>query len=84
MADRAVDFLLIGGGMASAHCAAELRKRGRRGLDPARRSRAGAALRTPAALEGVPARRGEREDAYVNPPAWYEENDVELLHAAPT
>ena len=32
-------------------------KRGR-GLDPARRPRAGAALRAPAAVEGVPARRG--------------------------
>ena len=31
MADREVDFLLIGGGMASAHCAAELRKRGAEG-----------------------------------------------------
>ncbi|HKI67735.1 MAG TPA: FAD-dependent oxidoreductase, partial [Solirubrobacterales bacterium] len=31
MAARQVDFLLIGGGMASAHCAAELRKRGAEG-----------------------------------------------------
>ena len=79
MPDREVDFLLIGGGMASAHCAAELRKRGAGGLDPARRPRARAALRTAAALQGVPARRGHREDAYVNPPSWYEENGVELL-----
>ena len=28
MAEREVDFLLIGGGLASANCAAELRKRG--------------------------------------------------------
>jgi 3-phenylpropionate/trans-cinnamate dioxygenase ferredoxin reductase subunit len=28
VADRKVDYLLVGGGMASAHCAAELRKRG--------------------------------------------------------
>ena len=58
VADREVDFLLVGGGMASAHCAAELRKRGRRGLDPAGRARARAALRTAAAVQGVPARRG--------------------------
>ena len=31
MADREVDFLLVGGGMASAHCAAELRQRGAEG-----------------------------------------------------
>ena len=54
-----VDYLLIGGGMASANCAAELRKRGADGDDHAGRPRAGAAVRAPAALEGVPARRGE-------------------------
>jgi L-2-hydroxyglutarate oxidase LhgO len=31
MADREVDFLLVGGGLASAQCAAELRKRGAEG-----------------------------------------------------
>ena len=28
---REVDFLLVGGGMGSAHCAAELRRRGAEG-----------------------------------------------------
>src|SRR3954449_13243622 len=31
MADREVDFLLIGGGMAAAHCATTLRRRGAAG-----------------------------------------------------
>ena len=31
MADREVDFLLIGGGVASADCARELRRRGAEG-----------------------------------------------------
>ena len=31
MADREVDFLLVGGGLASASCASELRKRGAEG-----------------------------------------------------
>ena len=31
MTDRKVDFLLIGGGMAAAHCAAELRRKGAEG-----------------------------------------------------
>ncbi len=79
MADRKVDFLLIGGGMASAHCAAELRKRdakssillvGREPEPPYERP--------PVSKEYL---RGEaaRADAYVNPLSWYEENDVELL-----
>ena len=31
VADREVDYLLVGGGMASAHCAAELRRQGAEG-----------------------------------------------------
>ncbi len=76
---REVDYLLIGGGMAAANCAAELRKRGADGSillvgrepDPPYE-------RPPLSKEYL---RGEaeRSDAYVNPVAWYEENGVELL-----
>ena len=70
----------IGGGMASgASCASELRKRGAERLDPAGRPRARAALRTAAALKEYLRGEGWREDAYVNEPSWYEENEVELL-----
>jgi 3-phenylpropionate/trans-cinnamate dioxygenase ferredoxin reductase subunit len=79
VARRQVDYLLIGGGMASAHCAAELRKRGADGSillvgrepDPPYE-------RPPLSKEYL---RGESErgDAYVHEPAWYEENDIELL-----
>ena len=79
MADRSVDFLLIGGGMASAHCASELRKQGEEGSvllvgrehDPPYE-------RPPLSKEYM---RGEskREDAYVNSAQWYEENGVELM-----
>jgi 3-phenylpropionate/trans-cinnamate dioxygenase ferredoxin reductase subunit len=31
MADREVDFLLVGGGLAGASCASELRKKGAEG-----------------------------------------------------
>jgi 3-phenylpropionate/trans-cinnamate dioxygenase ferredoxin reductase component len=65
--------------MASAHCAAELRKRGADGsvllvgreLEPPYE-------RPPISKEYL---RGEaeRSDAYVNPVSWYEENGVELL-----
>jgi 3-phenylpropionate/trans-cinnamate dioxygenase ferredoxin reductase component len=79
MADREVDFLLIGGGMGSAHCAAELRKRGAQGsILLAGREPEPPYERPPLSKEYM---RGEatREDAYVNPPGWYEENGVELL-----
>ncbi len=77
MADR-IDFLLVGGGMASAHCAAELRKRGAEGsILLAGREPEPPYERPPLSKEYL---RGEAEraDAYVNPPSWYEENGVEL------
>lgn len=79
MADREVDFLLIGGGLASAQCAAELRKRGAEGsILLAGREPEPPYERPPLSKEYM---RGEasRADAYVNPPGWYGENDVELL-----
>ncbi|MFI5026793.1 MAG: NAD(P)/FAD-dependent oxidoreductase [Solirubrobacterales bacterium] len=82
MADREVDFLLVGGGMASAHCAAELRKRGAEGsITLVGREPEPPYERPPLSKEYL---RGEAEraDAYVNPPSWYEENGVELLSGA--
>jgi len=79
VADREVDFLLVGGGMASAHCAAELRRSGAEGsILLAGREPEPPYERPPLSKEHM---RGEaeRSDAYVNPPGWYEENEVELL-----
>jgi 3-phenylpropionate/trans-cinnamate dioxygenase ferredoxin reductase component len=79
VADRTVDFLLIGGGLASASCAAELRKRGAEGsVLLVGREPEPPYERPPVSKEYL---RGEAEraDAYVNPPSWYEENGVELL-----
>ncbi|HET7455354.1 MAG TPA: FAD-dependent oxidoreductase [Solirubrobacterales bacterium] len=79
MADREVDFLLIGGGMASAHCAAELRRRGAAGsILLVGREPEPPYERPPISKEYL---RGdaERAEAYVNEPSWYEENGVELL-----
>src|SRR2546425_757970 len=82
MNHRRFDYLLIGGGMASAHCAAEVRKRDREGSillvgrepDPPYE-------RPPLSKEYM---RGEskREDAFVQSADWYEENNVELLTGA--
>lgn len=79
MPDRQVDFLLIGGGMASAHCATELRKRGAEGsVLLVGREPEPPYERPPLSKEYL---RGEAErpDAHVNPASWYEDNDVELL-----
>lgn len=79
MADRRADFLLIGGGMASAHCAAELRKRGAEGsILLVGREPEPPYERPPLSKEYL---RGEadRTDAHVHPPGWYAENEVELL-----
>jgi len=79
VSSREVDFLLVGGGMASAHCAAELRRRGAEGsILLAGRELEPPYERPPLTKEYL---RGEAErtDAYVHEPAWYEENDIELL-----
>jgi 3-phenylpropionate/trans-cinnamate dioxygenase ferredoxin reductase component len=76
---RQVDFLLVGGGMASAHCAAELRRRGAEGsILLAGREPEPPYERPPLSKEYL---RGEaeRSDAFVNPAGWYEENGIELL-----
>jgi 3-phenylpropionate/trans-cinnamate dioxygenase ferredoxin reductase subunit len=78
VADSRVDFLLVGGGMASANCAAELRKRGADGsVMLVGREPEPPYERPPLSKEYL---RGEaqREDAHVNPASWYEEKGVEL------
>jgi 3-phenylpropionate/trans-cinnamate dioxygenase ferredoxin reductase subunit len=76
--DSSVEFLLIGGGMGSAHCASELRSRGADGsIMLVGREPEPPYERPPLSKEYL---RGEakREDAHVNPASWYEENGVEL------
>ena len=79
MADRSVDFLLIGGGVASGSCARTLREEGADGSillvgrepDPPY-------SRPPLSKEYL---RGEmdREGALLEPADWWEQNGVELL-----
>jgi 3-phenylpropionate/trans-cinnamate dioxygenase ferredoxin reductase component len=78
VADRKVDFLLIGGGMASAHCAKELRARGAEGsVLLAGREPEPPYERPPISKEYLRGDAG-RGDAHIEPPSWYEENGVEL------
>lgn len=81
MADREVDFLLIGGGVASAACAAELRKRGAEGsILVVGREPDAPYERPPLSKEYLRGDAG-REDSLMQAADWYEENDVELLTA---
>jgi 3-phenylpropionate/trans-cinnamate dioxygenase ferredoxin reductase subunit len=78
VADREVDFLLVGAGIASAHCASELRKRGASGsILMVGREPEPPYDRPPLSKDYL---RGEsnREDALVHPRDWYEQNGVEL------
>jgi 3-phenylpropionate/trans-cinnamate dioxygenase ferredoxin reductase subunit len=77
-ARREVEYLIGGGGMAGAHCAAELRKRGADGdVVLVGREPHPPYERPPLSKEYM---RGESaaEDAFVHPEDWYEQNAVEL------
>lgn len=79
MADRNVDYLLVGGGVASAQCAAELRKRGADGsILLVGREQDPPYDRPPLSKEYLRGEHG-REQAYVHSRDWYGDNDVELL-----
>ena len=79
MADREVDFLLIGGGLASANCARWLREEGADGsvllvgreLDPP--------YNRPPLSKGYLRGEDSKQDALFRPDEWWEENRIDLL-----
>ncbi len=79
VAPRAVDHLLIGGGLATAACAQTLREEGAPGsvlvvgreLDPP--------YHRPPLSKGYLQGREDRGSALVHPPEWWDEQAVELL-----
>src|SRR5688572_21318294 len=73
-----VDFLLVGGGMASAHCAAQLRKGGADGDILLVGREPEIPYERPPLTKEYLRGEAERADAYVHDPSWYEENVVEL------
>jgi 3-phenylpropionate/trans-cinnamate dioxygenase ferredoxin reductase subunit len=81
VADRRVDFLLIGGGVAAAACARELRAAG--GPDGGSVLVVGreqdAPYERPPLSKTYLAGGSDRSDALFLPTGWWEENDVELL-----
>ena len=79
MTDRRVDFLLVGGGMASANCAAELRKQGAEGSVLLVGREPEPPYERPPLSKEYMRGEAERSEAYVHEPGWWEANDVELL-----
>ena len=77
MAGERVDFLLIGG-FACGYAAAELRKRGAEGSILLVGREADPPYERPPITKEYLRAEATREDAYVNPVSWYEENGVEL------
>ena len=78
MADLEVDFLLIGGGMAAANCAARLQELDVDGTMMVVTREADPPYERPPLSKEYMRGEAERSDAYVNSPEWYEENGVDL------
>ena len=79
MSDREADFLIVGGGMAGAYCADELRSKGAEGsIVLVGREPEPPYERPPLSKEYL---RGEssRADAHVHDADWYAEREIELL-----
>src|SRR3954451_11771579 len=80
MADRSVDYLIVGGGMAAANCARWLREEGGgdgsvllvgREPDPP--------YNRPPLSKGYLRGKESREDVLFRPDEWWEEQRIELL-----
>jgi 3-phenylpropionate/trans-cinnamate dioxygenase ferredoxin reductase subunit len=83
VSDRDVDILLIGGGIASASAAAELRAGGFDGSIVLVTREQDPPYHRPPITKGYLQGREERASALVHPPSWYADNDVELLTRTP-
>ncbi|MDX6410341.1 MAG: 3-phenylpropionate/trans-cinnamate dioxygenase ferredoxin reductase component [Gaiellaceae bacterium] len=79
MADRAVDFLLIGGGIATASCARTLREEGVEGSVLVVAREPHPPYNRPPLSKEYLAGELPREGAFELPADWYGENGVELL-----
>jgi 3-phenylpropionate/trans-cinnamate dioxygenase ferredoxin reductase component len=79
---RDVGALLIGGGIASASAAGELRAQGFDGSIVLATREQDAPYHRPPITKGYLQGRESRQDAFVHPPEWYAENEVELLTRA--
>jgi 3-phenylpropionate/trans-cinnamate dioxygenase ferredoxin reductase subunit len=79
MADRQVDYLLIGGGLASGNCARWLREEGADGSILLVGREPDLPYNRPECSKGYLQGKENREDTFFRPPEWYEEQRVEAL-----
>ena len=79
MSVREVDFLLIGGGLASANCARWLRESGAEGEILLVGREPDAPYNRPECSKGYLRGEETREEPLFRPPGWWEEQKVELL-----
>ena len=79
MAERAVDHLLIGGGLASANCARWLREEGAEGSILLVGREADPPYNRPPLSKKYLSGDESREDALFRPDEWWEEQRIELL-----
>ena len=83
MSDAAVDILLIGGGIANANAAAELREGGFEGSILVVTREMDAPYHRPPLTKGYLQGREDRPSTLVHPEAWYAEHDVQLRTRTP-
>lgn len=83
MSDAAVDILLVGGGIASASAAAELRDGGFAGSILVVTREMDAPYHRPPLTKGYLQGREDRPSTLVHPEAWYAEHDVQLRTRTP-
>jgi 3-phenylpropionate/trans-cinnamate dioxygenase ferredoxin reductase subunit len=83
VSDRTIDVLLIGGGIAAASCAHELRERGFQGSITLVTREQDPPYHRPPITKGYLRGSDDRESTLIHPAAWYAEHDVELLTRTP-
>jgi 3-phenylpropionate/trans-cinnamate dioxygenase ferredoxin reductase subunit len=83
MSDPAVDILLIGGGIACASAAAELREQGFAGSVLIVTREMDAPYHRPPLTKGYLQGREDRPATLIHPPQWYAEHDVEVRTRTP-
>ncbi len=83
MSDPAVDILLIGGGIASANAAAELREQGFGGSILLVTREMDAPYHRPPLTKGYLRGSEDRPSTLIHPAAWYAEHDVEVRTRTP-
>jgi 3-phenylpropionate/trans-cinnamate dioxygenase ferredoxin reductase component len=79
MADRAVEFLLVGGGMAAGNCARHLREQGAEGDILLVGREPDPPYNRPPLSKGYMRGKESREEIMFRPPEWYAEQRVEAI-----